>query len=472
MNLVYQTADHAGKPQTGNLLGTLTRSIVEFLSGPALAEPPGRALSIAADGFTDCVAVIIAGAREPVVRRLLTHVVERGGAPESRLLFGSRRATVGHATLVGVGAAHALDFDDYAFSNHVSALLVPAILAEAERTPCRGADMLRAYLAGFESWGAIMKREPDHLHSKGWHPTGVFGPIGVAAALSRLRGLTPEQTANALGLAAASGGGVMDNFGTQAKPYQGARAAQAGVACVELALAGLDAGADAIDGSGGLLAALSPAGRADLVSPADWLGRDWLAVRDGLNIKPHPTVGASQRAIDAAIQLQRDHAPNIDAIVRVVARVSEKHAAVMRIHAPGNALEAKFSLEFGVAAGLIAGKVGLAEVRDAFVSRADVQALMRKVVIDIGPDDDPDYPVGAKTDSVALDLADGSHVESATVARFRGHSQNPMSRDELRRKFDDCVAPVVGADLAATLFDKLQNWRDADGVDALPVLDL
>lgn len=429
-------------------------------------------MHVAADGFTDCVAVMIAGAHEPVTRNLLAHVVDRGGSGESRLLFGSRRATVGQATLVGVGAAHALDFDDYAFSNHVSALLVPAILAEADRTPTTGADMLRAYLAGFEVWGAVMKREPDHLHSKGWHPTGVFGPLGVAAALSRLRGLTGEQITNALGLAVANGGGVMDNFGTQAKPYQGARAAEAGVACVELALAGLDAGPDAIDGSGGLLAALSPASRADLSSPADGLGRDWLAARDGLNIKPHPTVGASQRAIDAAIQLHRDHAPDVAAIARVVARVSEKHAAVMRFPTPLNALEAKFSLEFGVAAGLIAGKVGLAELRDEFVARDDVQALMRKVHVEIGPDDDPEYPVGAKADSVALDLGDGRHVESEPVARFRGHGQNPMSRDELQSKFADCVAPVVGIDVAATLFDTLQNWRDAKGVDALPLLNL
>lgn len=453
-------------------MGSLTRSIVDFLCGSALDDPPERALAIATNGFTDCIAVMIAGARQPVTRRLLAHVRERGGTPESRLLFGSRRATVGQATLVGVGAAHALDYDDYAYSNHVSALLVPAILAEAERTGCRGAGMLRAYLAGFEAWGAVMKREPDHLHSKGWHPTGVFGPIGVAAALSRLRGLPPEQTANALGLAAANGGGVMDNFGTEAKPYQGARAAEAGVACVELAAAGLTAGVDAIDGSGGLLAALSPAGRADLASPADWLGHEWIAARDGLNIKRHPTVGASQRAIDAAIQLHRDHAPDSAVIERVVARVSEKHAAVMRFHAPANSMEAKFSLEFGVAAALIAGKVGLAEVDDSFVQRDDVQSLMRKVRVEVGPDDDPDYPVGAKADSVAIDLGDGRHFDSEPVARFRGHAQNPMSRDELRQKFDDCVAPVAGRELAATLFDTLQNWGEASGVDALPVLDL
>lgn len=451
-------------------MGKLTESIVEFLGSERSDAPPAKALALATDGFTDCIAVMLAGGQEPVSCNLSSHVQSLGSKPVSRELLGERRASVSGATLVNVGAAHALDFDDYAFSNHVSALLVPAILAEAERTPCSGREMLNAYLAGFEVWGAVMKREPDHLHSKGWHPTGTFGPVGVAAALSYLRRLNAEQCRNALGLAAANGGGVMDNFGTQAKSYQGARAAEAGVFCVELALAGVDAGADALDGNGGLLAALSPNGGVDIESDADWLGNDWISSKDSLNIKMHPTVGASQRGVDAAIQLHRDTEPRIDDIEEVVVRVSEKHAAVMRFHAPVDALEAKFSIEFGVAAGLIAGKVGLSEVADDFVARPDVQALLRKVRIDVGPDNDPDYPVGAITDSAAYRYARGDWVESEPVWRFRGHGQNPMSEAELQQKFMDCVVPEYGQTVANDLFAVCRDIESLQAIDNLPVL--
>lgn len=449
-------------------MGALTESAIAFLSGESLRDPPAKALQLAVDGFTDCVAVMLAGAGEDVTRNLRRYVADQGGNATSRLVLGDDRATVSQATLVGAGAAHALDFDDYAYSNHVSALLVPAILAEAERTPCTGADMLRAYLAGFEIWGAVMKREPDHLHSKGWHPTGTFGPIGVTAALAFLRSLNADQVRNALGLAAANGGGVMDNFGTQAKSYQGARAAEAGVACVELALAGVDAGPHAIDGSGGLLAALSPQGNADLDSDANWLGDHWIAEDDSLNIKMHPTVGASQRGIDAAIQLHRDYAPDPDGISEVRVHVSEKHAAVMRFHEPATALEAKFSIEFGVAAGLIAGKVGLAELMDVFVARDDVQALLRKVSVDIGPDDDPDYPIGAYADTVSFRSGDGEWTESEPVRRFRGHGQNPMSESELRQKFMDCVAPGYGDAVAVSLFDRLRAVGSISSINDIP----
>ncbi|MDJ0657268.1 MAG: MmgE/PrpD family protein [Xanthomonadales bacterium] len=453
-------------------MAQLADSITRFLCDVNPVNVPPEALQTAANGFTDCVGVMLAAAAEPLTLNLKTHIVAQDRPMDCRLMLSSLRGSAAQATLLGTAAAHALDYDDYAFSNHVSALLVPAILAECDRAPRSGRDMLIAYVAGMEIWGTLMKREPDHLHSKGWHPTGVFGPVGVAAAVAQLRGLNPVQIVNALGLAAANGGGVMDNFGTQAKSYQGARAAEAGVVCVELALAGIDAGPNAIDGSGGLLAALSPSGRADLESPADHLGQKWISEAEGLNIKRHPTVGASQRAIDAAIQLHDDYAPGPENIRRIIARVSEKHAAVMRFHQPGNALEAKFSLEFGVAAGLIQGSVGLAELTDAFVTRDDVQSLMARVVLEIGPDNDPEYPVGAIADSVDVLLVDGQQLESKPVRRFRGHGMNPMNRDELREKFMDCSAAVIGAHTAEPLFDLLQDLGDLPASQGLPTLDL
>jgi 2-methylcitrate dehydratase PrpD len=452
-------------------LGALTESIVEFLAGDAFAAMPDGAAALAVNGFTDCLAVMVAGHDEPVTRLVRAQVQAAGAGAGSRMLLGERPCAPSQAALLGTTAAHALDFDDYAYSNHVSALLVPAIIAEAERSGASGRDMVAAYVAGFEVWGTVFKREPDHLHSRGWHPTGVFGPLGVAAALCRLRRLDADACRSAIGLAVASGGGVMDNFGTHAKPWQGGRAAEAGVVAMELAARGMHAGPDALDGSGGLMAALSPAGRVDRESPAGHLGHEWMAAGPSLNIKPHPTVGASQRAIDAAIQLHRDHAPEPGAIRRVTARVSEKHAAVMRLHRPRTAAEARFSLEFGVAAGLLNGRVGLAELNDGFVQDPRVQALLRKVEIVTGPDDDPSYPVGARFDTVSLELEDGRHIDSERVYRFRGHGDNPMSAPELRAKFEDCTVPQLGRAQSARLFESLRRLPELASAAEIPTLD-
>ena len=468
-------------------MGALTESILDFLCGDLPARAPAKARRIAVTGFIDCVGVALAGADQAVVRNLLES--DGGGEPESRLLLSGTRLPAAAAALIGSAAAHALDLDDYAFANHTSAVLVPPILAEAELTGASGARMLGAYLAGFEVWSVLAQREKDYMQGAGWHPTGVYGPIGAAAALCWLRGMLRAETRNALGLAVAAGGGVMDNFGTQAKPYQAARAAEAGVLAVRRALAGLDAGPEALDGAGGFLQAISPSGRVDRTSAAPELGRDWYMAEHGLNIKRYPVVGAAQRCVDAALQLRADHSPDPAAIKRVIARVSEAHSTVMRFRLPADAMQAKFSLEFAVAAPLMFGRLGLAEMRNDCVQRDDVQALMRKVERREGPDDDPIYPVGARKDSVSVVLHDGAELESEPVYRYRGHGQNPLSAGELRAKFMDCVAstgarassPSEGRmpsfrglpeEVAEELFERLERLEELDGVENLPELQL
>ena len=452
-------------------MSELTESIVAFLTGEASLNAPDSSLDLAKRGFIDCIGVAIAGRGEPVSVLMARFAQSKASPGAARALLGHERMAVSLAALCGTTAAHALDYDDYAFSNHVSALLVPAILAEGERLGASGTDMLHAYIAGFEVWGRIFKREPDHLHSKGWHPTGIFGSVGVAAALSRLAGLSPAETRNALGLACASGGGVMDNFGYHAKPWQGARASEAGVVAVELARLGVTAGPNALDGDGGLMAALSPNGLTDRQSGAADLGIDWLSAGPALNIKPHPTVGASQRVIDAAIQVHQDLHPLPEAIKKITIKVSEKHAAVMRLHRPICASEARFSAEFGVAAGLIAGSVTLRELRDDFVCNDAVQRLIHLTEIETGPDDDPSYPVGARFDSLSITLEDGTELASEPVYRFRGHGDNPMSSKELRDKFEGCVLEGIGAEQTAQLWEQLNRFEELSCAEDLPTLN-
>ena len=443
-------------------MGALTESLLDFLCGDLPGQAPERVRRLAATGFIDCLGVALAGADQPVTRNLL-HSEPRGRA-ESRVLLSALRLPAHTSALIGSAAAHALDLDDYAFANHTSAALVPPILAEAEVIGASGARMVGAYLAGFEVWSVLARRERDYMQGAGWHPTGVYGPIGAAAALCWLRGMSREETRNALGLAAAAGGGVMDNFGTQAKPYQAARAAEAGLVAVRRALAGLDAGPDALDGAGGFLQVISPSGKVDRTSSAEDLGKDWYMARHGLNIKRYPVVGAAQRCVDAALQLQADHRFDCGKIGRVTARISEAHSSVMQFRLPSDAMQAKFSLEFAVAAALLFGRLGLAEMRDGCVRSDDVQALMQRVRRVEGPDDDPEYPVGARYDTVGVHLDGGSEFVSEPVYRYRGHGQNPLSHDELRAKFMECaVTPRTRAsppsEAGCPLSPVSRRWR-------------
>ena len=162
------------------LVAPLTRLYAEFIAATRPSMVPEESLRVARLGFSDCAGVILAGRDEEVVQRVAHFVLEQGGRTESRLALGVERASMIHAGLVGGTASHALDYDDFAFSNHPSAVLVPAIMAAADATGADGARMATAYIVGYEIWADIMLRERDLFYDRGWHPTAVLGPIGAA----------------------------------------------------------------------------------------------------------------------------------------------------------------------------------------------------------------------------------------------------------------------------------------------------
>src|SRR5262249_56683822 len=88
-------------------------------------------------------------------------------------------------------AAHALDFDDMCFVSlaHPSAPLVSAALAAGEWTGASGAQLLDAYVVGFEIEGRLGRAMNPRHYRRGWHCTATIGTIGTAAAGARLVGL-------------------------------------------------------------------------------------------------------------------------------------------------------------------------------------------------------------------------------------------------------------------------------------------
>lgn len=435
----------------------LTNLAAEFVVANRRAALPAVAVDVARTGFTDAIACMIAGRDDEVVRVTAAVARRAGGRGECPLLLGEERTTQDLAALVGATAAQALDFDDYAFACHPSAVLVPAILAVAPEAGADGRDMVAAYVAGYQVWADLMSREPDHLHSRGWHPTSLFGGIGAAAAASSLLGLDVESTRHALGLAASNASGIMGNFGSMAKAYQTGRAAQAGVFVTRLAAAGMTANADALESERGLMRTLSPRGGVDLATPPAYERYERIC-NGRLNVKKYPTVGASQRVIDSVLAFVSEANLEPSDLEHVEPRVSEKHAAVMPWHQAETPEQARFSLEFIVACALLHGRVGLAELTPARIRDQRLQQLMRRVSVVTTAEYDPSYPVAAPFDFVTLTWRDGRRVQTPPVRRARGHADVPLSTGELRRKFMDCAAyGGVGEPEASGLFDRLQQ---------------
>jgi 2-methylcitrate dehydratase PrpD len=435
---------------------SLTRELGRFVADVSFERLPAAAVDVARVGFIDCFATMIAGAGDPAPQLLRKALRPAGG--EATLYFSGERAPAPEAAWINGTAGHALDYDDVAaLRGHPSTVLVPAILAEAEALGASGRDMLAAYVAGYETWAELAWRDPGHHHRKGWHPTGIFGPIGAAAACASLRRLDAQRATGALALAASQSSGIMANFGTMTKPFHAGRSAHSGLMAARLAEVGFTAAADALEHPQGFLSAVSPAGEVDRETPAQALGSEWKIVKYGLGIKKYPACYCTHRALDAVLELLARRPLRPEEIDRITVSLSDTHSLILRNHRPQTGLEGKFSMEFAMASAVIARRAGLAEYTDGFVRRPEVQDLIRRVGIETNQNYDPEVSGASVWDQVRIDLTAGGSIESEKVRRAKGHADRPLSEAELYEKFRTCL-DAGGAKIAPdTLFDRLKH---------------
>ncbi|ATE66536.1 MmgE/PrpD family protein [Rhizorhabdus dicambivorans] len=441
----------------------LTKSAAHFVANLQYEDLPTGATDAAVRGIADCASVILLGLDEPVTSLVAGNAPR--GADEAWALWGKLRTSADYAALVNATAAHALDYDDTAGDSHPSAVLLPAILALGEPA-ATGKDILTAYVAGYEVWCELASREQDKHHAKGFHPTGIFGAIGAAAACANLLGLDEEKAAAALSISASMSAGLVANFGSMTKPYQLGRAAQNGVLAAQLAAQGMTAAIDALEHPLGFLAAYSPAARVDRTTePA--FGRSWRILSEGPNIKLYPVCYAAHRMIDSVVALADATAGRIDAIRSIRVHLGHTQSQILRYRAPGTSLEAKFSAEFAVAAAILEGSVGLRELDDDYVKRVAVRELMARVERVECTEIDPQQSLFSPADHVEIEFADGT-VQSGPAVRFAfGHASNPAGQPRLAAKFDECTASQLGEATRRDLFSMLCNLQDVRSVSEL-----
>jgi len=443
----------------------LTADLGKYLADFRYARAPQAALPIVRNAFTDTVGVIMVGIVEPVVDIVRRTLVDSVGQREARACLSLLRVSAPDAALLGGTAAHAIDFDDQSLSGHPSAVLVPAILAEGEALGSSGEDLVAAYLAGYEVWAELLRRDANY-HQKGWHPTSVLGVIAVAAAAAVLRRLPAERAAAALAIAATHSGGLSPNFGTMTKPYHAGMAARDGLAAARLAAAGMTAGADTLENPHGFLTAFSP-GQPDRDSPVR-VGDEWYILRQGLCIKKYPTCYFMHRSFDAAVKMLDGRAIGPDDIAEIEVTMGRGQTTVLAQESPKTGLEAKFSEQFAMAAAVILGRMGVAELSDEVVQRADIQAFFPKVRLNPVDAYDSRDPAHSPSEQVVIRLVNGEVLDSGLVTSVRGHVDDPMTADELWTKFAECTERTHSKAAARRLFELLQSVDTLPSVGDLP----
>ncbi|MFM9972344.1 MAG: MmgE/PrpD family protein [Burkholderiales bacterium] len=455
-------------------MGHLTNAIGEFIATMNFERIPVSGIGAAKNALSDYVAVTILG-RDAPVTRLISSFEAISDKGESSVLFSSQRADARTAALINGTAGHAHDYDDVGIAfhpAHPSVAMAPAIFAQAESMGASGKDVLTAFVTAYEVWSELASRDAEPHHIKGWHPTGTFGAIAAAAGVAKLLGLDAEGASRAVSIAASQAAGLVANFGTMTKPFHAGRAAAAGLMAARYAKAGMSASTEIFDHPNGFLAAISPKGKVDFTRPAHF-GTTWHIVDHGISVKLFPMCYGSHHILDGLTRYVANHDIAADKVTAVSFQTGPARVVSLVHTNPKNALDAKFSAEFAVAASIIAKRVTLAELNDEFVNRPDVRTLMGKVKRDLDPALDKGSFNQQPHDKLVIDMAGGGRHELILEApRDQAIS---LDQNTLRTKFHDCTSGVLNEREANSLYDavqsleKLAHLRDLARIPAMAI---
>ena len=397
----------------------------------------------------DWFAAMLPGTRHAPATLLAAALAAERGAGRAICYVDGEAGGTRHAALLNGVASHVVEFDDIHRDSgmHPGGPTIAAALAVAQS---RGADMdaaLRAITAGFEVGCRIaLAVQPSHYRM--WHVTGTVGTMGAAAAAALLLGCDATRIGHAIALAATMSGGLQQAFRGEgmSKPMHPGHAAEAGVLAAHAAAAGVTGAPDVLHGPAGFAAATSDsAGRWDRALD----GLDARFVIAEITIKNHGCCGHIFPALDAVLALRARHPFAAEDVARIHVAGYRATAEICDRPTAATEQEARFSVQYCIAALLRLGAVRLDAFTPARLADPAIRDVMAKVSVALAPDLADAYP-RRRAARIRVDLTDGRVLEHEQPHR-KGDPEDPLTDAELDAKFDELAIPVIGADAAAAL---------------------
>ncbi|MFM9928378.1 MmgE/PrpD family protein [Variovorax sp. H27-G14] len=449
----------------------LTMQLAEHLQTIHIGNISVKAKEVAISCIIDTIGVTLLGATEPVVSVLQKSLVGDVTAGEALVFGGRRRSGVLEAAFINGTASHAADYDDmaHAMGGHPSVTLVPVIFALGESLGSSGAQVLEAYVVGFEAEcriGHVVN--PDH-YERGWHPTSTIGVFGAAASAARLLKLDAPTTATALAIAASLASGVKANFGTMVKPLHVGQCVRNGLMAAQLAAGGFTANPGALEHKQGYFAAYDGLANVHPERLLMGVGEGLEVEQESVGVKQFPCCGSTHPAIRAMLAL-REQGLRAEDVETVLIQANRRRLPHTNNPFPQSSLGAKFSIQYSAARALLDGAPRLRHFEgEAFLEPA-VRSLLEKISVEAY---EPTATAGTHEES--NEMASDITVMTRAGAKLASHAphqlgrggKDPMSVPEMREKYGDCAGRLLPEAQITASFDALLDLEQCTNVATL-----
>ncbi len=371
------------------------------------------------------------------------------------------------AAFINATASHTVEFDDIFRDGgyHPGSPTIAAALAMAQHIGASREALDRSIIGGYEA-GCRLSLAIQPSHYEFWHTTSTVGTIGATVAAAMLLDCDVGQIANAISIASSFAGGHQQNLlgESTAKAMHPGHAAAAGILAAYAAKAGGQGAPDALEGEKGYCAATS-------ASTGNWQAAfegagEWTPITR-MTVKIHGCCGHIFPALDALEILRKDvgfAANDIDAIS------VEGYGATKTMcdrPDPGSAQEARFSLQYCLAAQMVLGAVRLNAFEPAALADVRIKELMRVISVEAADDLVAEYP-RRRMARLTLRLKDGREFHHFQPDR-KGDPENPVSRDELVGKYQELAGSVLSTEEMRSLQSLILQGQELPGVVRHPL---
>jgi 2-methylcitrate dehydratase PrpD len=431
-------------------------TLANFLAATALEDIPSAVRSHAKLVLLDTLGVVLAGAERPEVAALRARLAPNAGTGASVWARGWLAQDPRTAALLNGTAGRAIELCEglRLVSGQAAIQVLPGVLALAESRRASGAELLTAFILGYEAAGRFCSAfTPRPLA----HQNGQASLLGAAAAGARLCGMDAHAISRTMRIATVlllTPSYTNAVAGATSLNLAGAMSGWVGAAAPDFACAGFEAQDDAIELA---LGQMIGAGF-DPVRLLAGLGEEWMLQRNYFRL--YACCNPIHPALDALQAVATGLRPHPTAIERIDI-ATYRFASVMREPHPRNFFASKYSLPHAAATYLVRGALDHAALDDSALSDPAIVSLRERVHVV----EEPAMTAAAprlRPARVTVTLKDGRQASHA-VQSHRGDFDDPFHPDQIGAKFRDLAGHVLdeqGIALLAAFCDNLE--READ----------
>lgn len=446
--------------QPDGIPSAVTRAVVDELVARRIEQYPADIVELAKQCVTDFLAVTLAGTRETGSQAVAAELLDgRDGDGPSTLIGLAQRASALDAALINGMAAHALDYDDVSLpmSAHASVVILPALLALAEKRKASGRQVLESFVAGYEAGSRIgMYMAPTHYDS-GFHGTGTIGTFAAAAACAHLMRLDADRTERAIGIAAAQAAGIRSMFGTDCKPLHAGKGAFNGLFAALLAARDFTSATASVECTNGF-AATHAGARDGAGAFAEAPGGFFL--RQNL-FKYHAACYMTHAAANAIAETMKAHALSPDAVERIVVTADRSLNNVCNIANPDTGLGMKFSLRTVAALSMLGRDTSaLSSFTDDAAADPSIAQAREKVEVQLA-EIRPITRIGIRL------IASGGRAIEAEHDSGKPETDLTVQKAKLQGKFKALAGEGLGAARAAQLLGTIEILETQTDIGAM-----